>query len=255
MAAHKAEGVILRKYQLRETSYILVVYTSEFGKIKGVIKGVRAPYPQFAGNFEALTKVSLLFYRKARKGLDLITACEATEGYYPVRNDIERLTYANYFIELIDTVSSDYDPNPALYEVLDKSLKMLASDVSPRRAGRIFELKMLEAIGVRPQLETCIVCGGAPGESVVFDVAGGGIRCASCSEGKSSATHVSRGTLRFMENILNRDIERTGHIKVSREVGREMEGILKAFISFHVGRQARSMRFIEHLQARGIVQQ
>ena len=41
MAGLKAEGVILRKYLLRETSYILKIFTREYGKIKGVIKGVK----------------------------------------------------------------------------------------------------------------------------------------------------------------------------------------------------------------------
>ncbi|MBU1894387.1 MAG: recombination protein O N-terminal domain-containing protein, partial [Candidatus Omnitrophica bacterium] len=62
MAVQKAEGIILKKYFLRETSYIIVAFTKEFGKIKGVIKGIRAPYPQFAGNFEIFTQCRLLFY-------------------------------------------------------------------------------------------------------------------------------------------------------------------------------------------------
>ena len=33
MAAQKTEGIILRKYCLRETSYILSTFTKDFGKI------------------------------------------------------------------------------------------------------------------------------------------------------------------------------------------------------------------------------
>ena len=98
MAVQNAEGVILRKYLLRETSYILVIFTKEFGKIKGVIKGVRNPYPQFAGNFEIFTQCEVLFYRKKKKLIDLITQCETLDYFLTVRKDVESLTYANYFI-------------------------------------------------------------------------------------------------------------------------------------------------------------
>ena len=106
-AAEDAEGIILRKYYLRETSYILVVFTKEHGKIRGVLKGVRNPYPQFAGNFEIFTRCRITFYRKKRSAFDLITQCEMEDFFLPIRKDIERLTCANYFIELTDTVAGD----------------------------------------------------------------------------------------------------------------------------------------------------
>ena len=158
-AAQNAEGIILRKFFLRETSYILVVFTREFGKIRGVLKGVRAPYPQFAGNYEIFTKCQLLFYRKKKKSLDLITRCEALDFFLPARKDIERLTYANYFIELVDVVTSDYDVNEELYGSLVESLQLLATRSSAKRVSRIFELKLLKAIGLAPHLEGCVDCG------------------------------------------------------------------------------------------------
>ncbi|MBD3426293.1 MAG: DNA repair protein RecO [Candidatus Omnitrophica bacterium] len=253
MPAQSAEGIILRKYLLRETSYILVVFTENFGKIRGVMKGVRNPYPQFAGNFEIFTRCDLLFYRKHKRPMDLITHCEAVDFYLPVRKDIERLTYANYFIELINVVTSDYDPNEELYRVLVRSLEMLGTGSSAKRVSRIFEIKTLGAIGLRPELDICCGCGGELGTGSVFSISSGGTVCSGCASRSGSYLRLSPGTLKFLRKIQSSEIDRLAHIKVSSQVGRETERILKSFMAYHLGRQMRSLKFLETLQKERII--
>lgn len=253
MPAQSANGIILRKYYLRETSYILVVFTREFGKIKGVIKGVRAPYPQFAGNFEIFTECRLLFYRKKKSAMDLITECEAVDFFLPARKEIERLTYANYFIELIDTVTAENDPNEQLYRSLADSLRLLGTDSSPRRVSRIFEIKALNALGISPEWGSCVMCGSPDEKGAKFSVKEGGLLCAACSGKDPSSMTLSLGTLYFMRKILASDMDKASRIKVSSQVGREAEEALGKFIAYHVGRPMRSLAFLEGLKRRGIV--
>ncbi len=253
MAAQSAEGIILRKYYLRETSYILVVFTREFGKIKGVIKGVRNPYPQFAGDFEIFTRCRLLFYRKKKRPMDLITQCEALESFLPVRKDIERLTYANYFIELVNAVTADHDVNEELYRALLESLRLLGTRSSAKRICRIFELKLLGTLGLSPQLELCAVCGSPVEEKARFSVKSGGVLCRDCAGRDGAYMNISLGTMNFMRKIQLSSFEKTSRIKVSREVGKETEKILKRFIQYHLNRPIKSLRFLEHLERVGIV--
>lgn len=253
MAAYRTEGVILRKYELRETSYILVAFTKDHGKIKGVIKGVRSPCPQFAGSFELFSQCDLLFYRKKKKPLDLITQCEAVEFFLPARKNIERLTYANYFIELIDVVTSDYDNNKTLYEVLVGSLGLLSAGASPLRVSRIFEIKLLDAIGLSPSLDECTKCGEKIDESGLFSVAEGGLICRECVQNNTPGIRLSLGAIKFLRLAQKSTFEKLAQIKVSREVGREIEGVLNKFIMFHINRPLRSLRFLDTIKKKGMV--
>ncbi|MGD2278711.1 MAG: DNA repair protein RecO [Candidatus Omnitrophota bacterium] len=250
--AQSAEGIILRKFYLRETSYILIVFTKEFGKIRGVLKGVRTPYPQFAGNFEIFTRCQLLFYKKKKRTLDLITRCEALDFFFPVRKDIERLTYANYFIELVDIVTGDHDINEELYDLLVESLQSLATRSSAKRVSRIFELKLLKTIGLTPRLEECVVCGAVASEGFSLSIKDGGVKCRGCAGGDESCLKVSPGTLNFMRKILASPMSMTSRIKVSREVGKETERVLKRFVRYHVARPVKSLKFLGHLEKAGI---
>ncbi|MFC1479836.1 DNA repair protein RecO [Candidatus Omnitrophota bacterium] len=252
MPALNAEGIILRKYCLRETSYILVVFTKEFGKIRGVIKGVRAPYPQFAGNFEIFTQCQLLFYRKKKTSMDLITQCEMLDYFLPARKDIERLTYANYFIELVNIVTTDYNANDELYQTLLKSLRMLEGTSSAKRVGRIFELKLLGAMGLSPQMHECVECGSDIGQRGRFSVLGGGMLCERCVHRDKEALRVSLGTVNFMRKIQTSELEKTSRIKVSKKVGKETEETLKRFLRYYINRPIRSLGFLEQLEKTGI---
>jgi DNA repair protein RecO (recombination protein O) len=247
MAGLDAEGVILRKYCLRETSYILVVFTKEHGKIRGIVKGVRNPYPQFAGDYEIFTLCRLVFYKKKRT-FDLITQCEAIDAFLPVRKDIERLTYANYFIELADIVTVDNDVNEPLYEVLLGSLGLLATDCSPKRAARIFELKLLGAVGLSPELSSCARCSSPTEGRCRFSVRSGGLLCPACADKEKDGMAISQGTINFMRKIQESSFGRIAQIKVSKEVGRQTEKVLGMFVQYHINRPVRSLDFLRKVE-------
>ena len=50
MSIDKAQGLVLNKRDLRETSIIVDLYTKEFGKISGILKGIRTEPEKFASN-------------------------------------------------------------------------------------------------------------------------------------------------------------------------------------------------------------
>jgi len=253
MAALKAEGIILRKYFLRETSYIIVVFTREFGKIRGVLKGVRNPYPQFAGNFELFTHCDLLFYKKKKSGMDLITRCESIDFFPVIRKDIKRLTYASYFVELVDAVTGDSEADDVLYGTLLEGLRMLATESSPRRVARIFELKLLDAVGLAPILDICVECSLPLEGDIFFSVSSGGVLCSNCAGSGRKSFSVSRGTVNFMQKVRGIPFSKTQRIKVSKSVGMETERILRSFTGYHIGREMKSIAFLGELKKKGII--
>ena len=248
MAALKAEGIILRKYLLRETSYILVLFTKEFGKVQGVVKGARKPYPQFAGDFEIFTQCEMLFYEKKKNPLDLITQCEAIDSFLPIRKDIEKLTYASYFVELVNAVTGFYDRNDDLYNILAGSLRMMGGKVSAMRIARIFELKLLGALGLTPHLKDCLKCGSPIESKAFFNIEKGGMVCSSCGNPSLKSLPMSLGTLNFMRKIQESELSKTSRVKVSKEVGQESELVLKGFMQYHVSKPMKSLRLLGDLE-------
>lgn len=248
MAIQKTEGFILRREDIRETSVLLTAYTRDFGRLKFISKGVRTPEQRFVSAYELFALDGIVFYEKKKKNFFLLSQCELLNFFSDVRKSLDRISYAVYFIELLDSVTPLGEKNTALYELLVNSLELLSSDASPKRVARIFEIRMLSILGFMPVLKSCVECGKdmAP-ERARFSVSLGGVLCDACAHRDRRARPVLAGTLNFISHIEALPFERIKKIKVTQKVGSEVERLLRSFIGYHLNIRLKSREFIEKI--------
>jgi len=248
VAIQKTEGFVLRREDLRETSVILTVFTRDFGKLKLVSKGVRSPEQRFISAYELFVLDEVVFYEKKKNALCLLSQCELVDFFPGVRGSLERISYAMYFVELLDSVTPPGDRNIKLYELFGNSLRLLSGTASPKRVARIFEIKLLSILGLMPRMRLCVLCGGKPeGGRMNFSVASGGILCEKCARHTSGARSVLAGTVNFISHIESLPFERLKHIKVTKAVGSGVEMLLSSFIKYHLDIRPRSLEFIKQI--------
>ena len=76
MAIHTTDAIVLRRYLYRETSVIVSCLTDRFGKLKGLVKGLRAQPNRHRSAMEPLTINRIVFYDTHSSQLHLISQCE-----------------------------------------------------------------------------------------------------------------------------------------------------------------------------------
>jgi DNA repair protein RecO (recombination protein O) len=249
MAIQKSQGILLRRQDLRETSIILTFYTRSFGKIRGIVRGVRGPRGQFGGGaLEIAALDDLVFYERRRSDIYTVSQCDLVEYFSPLRGSLDRLSYAAYMAELMDSVTSLGDADEAAFDLLHKSLKLLCEEASPRRVARIFEIKLLFLMGLMPSMGRCASCGSDAGASPRFSYMHGGIVCGKCAGRDAGTSAIMPGTIRFIEHILQAPFEMAGRVKVAEPVGRELEKILRRFLDHHIERRLKTVEFIKETE-------
>ena len=245
MAIHKTRGFILRRDDIRETSILLTVYSRDFGKLKLISKGVRSPEQRFVSAYELFALDEIVFYEKKKKNLFLLSQCELVNFFPKIRESLKRISYASYFIELLDAVTPFGEKSAALYELLLKSILLLSTDASPKRVARIFEIKLLSILGLMPELTLCCECGrGLKNERIRFSLSRGGVLCESCSQKDRGARPALAGTINFISHIANVPFDRIKHVKVSKMVGSEVEKFLTGFINYHLDVRLKTKEFM-----------
>ncbi|MBI4432430.1 MAG: DNA repair protein RecO [Candidatus Omnitrophica bacterium] len=252
MAATKTLAFVLKTQDYRDTSLLGVFLTQEHGKIRGILKGVRDARARYGSSLEPFSLNEILFYKRRRGGdLHQVTQADLVDLFTPVRDDLERLSYASYFTELLDALVEVEDPQPEIFDLLKDSLEFLSSGASARRSARIFEVKLLELLGLMPEIKACVVCRTESPDPAFFSVSAGGVRCAACqarSEKKGQASFsVSKGTLQFLSHVLRADLKALASVKVSQEVGEELEKILRRFVDYHLTYPLKSIIFLEKM--------
>lgn len=248
MSIIKTDAILLKKRELRETSFLLDFYTRESGKIRGVIKGVRSPAPQFGANYEVFTLDRIVFYEKKNKDIFIISQCELVDFFPGLRNDLERLGYAFYYAELIDSAVEPGQKNTEIFDVLVETLKALSGPASAKRVTRVFEIRLLKALGIMPSLKVCINCGKSAFvlEGARFSLKGG-ILCGGCFKADPHARPILAGTINFIEHVAGSSLENLSRFKVSSAVGREVENILREFIDYHLGKPFKTVKFMQEV--------
>ncbi len=247
MSATKTQAFVLKTQDYRDTSLLATFYTRDHGKIRGIVKGIRDARARFSSTVEPFSLNEILFYKRKRGGdLHLVTQIDLENLFPEVRNDLERLSYASYFIDLLNEIVETEEPNPAIFDLLHDSLLFLSSGASCKRTARIFEVKLFELLGLMPEIKACVVCQADSPDPAYFNVSLGGIVCKTCSG--SAGIPVSKGSLNFLEHVRRALFKDLHHVKVSQEVGEELEKMLRRFVDFHLSNKLKSVIFLEKME-------
>ncbi|MBU0605579.1 MAG: DNA repair protein RecO [Candidatus Omnitrophica bacterium] len=248
MPIQKSDGILLRRQDLRETSILLTFYTRDFGKIKGIVRGVRGPRAIFGGGaYELFALDEIIFYERKGGEIFTISQCDLLNYFNPIRASLEKLSYASYIVELLDSVTGLSDKNSEVFDLALNSITLLAGHSSSRRVARIFEIKLLSLLGLMPNFEECANCGSAAGIQPRFSLRHGGLICKKCLDADRMAVSILPGTVKFMEHIRSSSFERAAMVKVSVDVGRELERLLRRYLDYHVERRLKTVQFIREI--------
>ena len=247
MSAIKTEAFILKTQDYRDTSLLATFYTRDYGKLRAIVKGVRDTRGRFGSTLEPFSLNEILFYRRKRGGdLHHATQVDLVREFGDIRSDLERLSYACYFTDLLNELTEIEDANERIFELMNDALDFMGNGASPRRTARIFEVKLLELLGFMPEIKNCVICQVGTPERAFFNIPMGGVVCAKCRTGNAGFP-VSRGTLSFVEHAQRTPLPNMTQVKVSQEVGAELEKTLRRFVDYHLHNKLKSVVFLEKM--------
>jgi DNA repair protein RecO (recombination protein O) len=231
---YRENGVVLRTWRLGEADRIVVVLSERHGKIRAVAKGVRKTRSRFGARLEPLVHVSLLLYEG--RELDIVTQAEAIDHFRPVREDLSRLAKAHSLLEAADQLAQEGHAQPRLYQMLLGALRALAAHDAPLLVPAFF-LRLLSVEGFHPLLDACALCGGID-RLTAFDLAEGGVLCASCARG--GAYPLSADGLALVRRVLGGDLAGALGLPAGPAT-LEVERLATRAIEHHLERRLRSL--------------
>lgn len=250
MALYNAEAIVVRVRDFNEADKIVVLLTREEGKVQAVARGARRPRSRYAAATQLFTHLrGQLFHGRS---LDTLSQVEIQESFRHLREDLVRMAYATYVCELMDEMVREKQRHESPYLLLLTTLHLLnAMELDPEPIRRAYELKLLSILGFRPSLTECVACGGDPGTGpqVRFAPALGGVLCPTCPSEGEVVHRLSRGTVETMKRLLDGDIRRAHVIRISGELGAELDRALTDYIAIRTERPLKSKEFLDSLRA------
>ena len=149
MSIHKTEAIVLSRHDFRETSLIVNFYTRDFGKLSGLLKGIREEPGKFASTLEPFSLNDVIFYRKRASSLHLVSQCDTKNNFHFIRKDISRIGLASMMMELIKAVMPAEDKNEDIFDLALASLNELEVNSNPDKIITIFKIKRLKEESIK----------------------------------------------------------------------------------------------------------
>lgn len=206
MSVEAGSGVILRTRLLTETSLIVHWLTAEHGRIATAARGARQPKSPFRGKLDLFYEAQFTFQRSRRSDLHALREVMVTNLHPWLRTRFDLLQQAAYATALIEAAAETEAPVPELHTLFCEFLACLGPAPPTRPLVWAFELKLLAASGLAPDLDD------------------------------SPLTSQGRG---FAQTLAAEPLAHSQHLKAEFARANELDRFLQRFLAWHFERVPR----------------
>lgn len=239
-------AVVLRHLDYGETDRILTLFTLEHGKIKAIAKGVRLIKSRKAGHLEPLTQVRLFLARG--RDLAVITQAETISPWLKIKDNLQLVGNAAYLLELLERFTQEEGANRDLYNLLVESLNRLEESPNTTTVVHYYEVRLLDLLGFRPNLKTCVVCGAdIKAEDQYFSAQGGGVVCPKCVNSHPDAWKVSLPALKYFRHFQRSKYSQVKALLIPEGAEKELAALIERYMTYLLERSLKSTHFLREI--------
>ncbi len=243
----RTEAIVMRQQEFREADRILTVLTPDYGKLKLLAKGIRRLHSRKAGHLDLYNRVDLLLARG--REWHIVTQVDTLETYHCLRDDLLRVSFAGYYVELLERFTIENDANPEQYALLVSAMRWNCDTDNPMLMAHYFELQLLNQVGFRPELSYCVVSGEPiAAEDQFFDPLAGGVVRPQYGATQVGAFPISLQALKVIRFLQRSTYEQIEQLTLRKPVAREVEQVMTKYIAALLERRLKSADFLHRVR-------
>jgi DNA repair protein RecO (recombination protein O) len=244
---YRTEAIVLSRMEFGEADRILTIFTPRHGKLRIIAKGVRRPTSRLGPHLEYFTHSHLMMAKG--RDLDLVTGAETIDPFLPIRSNLEALGHASHMAELLNRLTEERQENIRAFDLLVRSLRLLAEGVDPFAVTRHYEMALLGIVGFRPELYRCVQCStDVQPTPNALSVRLGGMLCHTCRSSDVSARQLSVNAQKYLRTLDRVGLSGAIALRIDESLEAEIEGALAAYLRHFAERDLSSLRVWRAMQ-------
>jgi DNA repair protein RecO (recombination protein O) len=212
MVVVRDRALLLRRHAYSESSLVVHVCTRDHGRVDLIAKGAYRPTSRYFAVLDYFDTLEIEWDYNPERELSNLRAGSILRRRRALSGNLPCFRAAFALIELVDVASRPAQPEPHLWDLLERALEELQahgteSKSRPDVVRIVFELALLEHLGLGISLERCAACGGlAPplGRAeprAAFSASAGGRLCSACADaGRKNGRRVGTMPVRVLDD-------------------------------------------------------
>jgi len=248
MSYVKVKGIVIKETNTGEADKIVTIFAKGKGKIQAFAKGARRSKSKMVAGTQFLSYCDYVLF--SGKDMYSLNSSEVIEPFYKIRNDLEKLTYAAHFVDILNDIIQENQPQSKVLQLFLNSLHFLCNtEKQPELIGRIFELRLLSIIGFTPFVRGCLICGNDEDSNYSFSFQKCGFICSneSCITTDKFAVDLSIGAAKAIHYIVHSSIDELFSFNLSPEVLEELGYITRRYLRERLEREYNKLDFLKNI--------
>ncbi|MEJ2164819.1 MAG: DNA repair protein RecO [Desulfobacterales bacterium] len=253
MPVFSSPAILLRRMDYGDFDVIITFFTLQRGKLSLIAKAAKKSTKRFAGILELFSVLEVVAGTGRGQGLPVLQEAVLKQPFSAIRADFRKTAFASYWAELIYNWIEENYRQDELYYLFEHVLTELDKGHTPQAALNIlFQMRFLTLSGHLPNLTACSICrkklDGIQQATIIIDLQRGGIVCGDCSSNSASRLKLGKGTIKELLWTAGGNLDKAARIKFSSTALQESTHFLEEFVSYHLGKQPRSLKFLRQIR-------
>src|ERR1700756_2865127 len=152
-------AIVLRTVDYGEADRVVTLLTRDNGKLAALARGARKSVKRFGAALGLFGVGEAVLIDKPNVELSGLERFDGARGFPALMSDVAKVAHGGYACELVREMIPPRQVEASLFELLVTFFAALEAGPARAETLRIFELRLLDAVGLRPQLDACVACG------------------------------------------------------------------------------------------------
>ena len=237
----KVKGIVISESNYSETSKLLNIFTKEYGIVGIIAKGAKRLKSPLRSVTTKLSYGYFQFNYKEGKLSNLIVA-DVINPFNEIKKDLLKISYASYLLELTNQVVKQSNEKE-IFDLLEEALLKIEEGFDPTVITNILELKYLEYLGIKPELNSCAVCGST--KILTISTSKGGFICTNCHTNEKI---VDSKTIQILRMLYFVDISKISKVSISDKTKEEIDKFIDEYYDRYSGLYLKSKKFLKSIK-------
>lgn len=239
------DGLILKEQNIGEKDKLVWVLTRHNGLLRAFVRGAKS-FKNRKNSATAMFCYSKLSLYKSKDSY-VIDEAEPVETFFGLRDDLEKITLAQYFSELVLSLVQENEDSSEYLRLLLNSLYFLSKgNMPPEQVKAITELRLMCIAGFMPNLIACERCGEYETPIMYFDVEHGLLYCENCMS-SDALFSLDIGLVRALRHISFSDFEKIYSFKMDDGALPDLSYITEKYLLARLRRNYKTLDFYKDI--------
>lgn len=232
MATKQTVALVIKVVDHGESDKIITFYCPSHGKLNGIAKGAKRSKKRFVNKLELFTLLDIQYAANTRSTLVRIDNADLINPFVTLRQKYDRYAASILLCELVIHWTRENDGDKKLFDLLFWAFDKLDKGESITRTIILFQIRLLDILGFRPNLSECLECGrlDSEGSPYRFSPNRSGLVCNKCAKNDTiSPSFLSLSTAKLLLKAQDMDHKKISRLQFSPASTQEAITMLKRY--------------------------